>query len=129
MKVSIYREDVRQPERTHRGNTCAIGERQVFVAILKEQIAGTVEPAALDAFPPQPRTSVNLLPPGAGRIDPQPKPYQRQGFVDHEIRGDEYLNCLERIITCRAACEMGAVALTLSLCEVDFLRAISSESS
>ena len=77
--------------------------------ILKEQVACSLEPVAVDAFPSQPSASVDLSPPCIRSVETEPKADQRQRFVDDEIRRDQRLSRFERRVTCRARLDMSRV--------------------
>jgi hypothetical protein len=90
-EVTVSCECVRQPELTHRHTARAVGEGEVFVAVLEEQLAGFLEPIAVDAFPPEPRAPIDLLPPPFGSHQAEPEPKQRQRFIDDEVSCDQRL--------------------------------------
>lgn len=101
-KMAIGRKGLHDAELAHDREARAISERKILVAILKEQMTRFLEAVCIDAFPPQSRASIDLLPPGLCRMQTEPKPDERQRFIDNEIRRDQSLSGFECRVTCRA---------------------------
>ena len=85
----------------------AVGEREVLVPIVEEQVARLVESFAVHALPAEPRALVDLAPPQIGRLEPQPEAEQREGLVDDEISGNQRLAGFERRVASRAGPGVG----------------------
>ena len=73
-EMTVGRERVCQSDLAHDREARAIGQREILVAILKEQLACSLEAVAVDAFPPDPLASIDLTPPGIGSIETKSKP-------------------------------------------------------
>ena len=75
--MTVGRDRVRQPQLAHDHETGAVGEREVLIAILKEQMVSLFKTVGVYAFPAKPRASLDLLPPGASRVEAESKSDQR----------------------------------------------------
>jgi len=61
--MTVRGERVRQPDLAHDHEARAIGEREISVTVLEEQLTSLLEPVAVDALPAVARASIDLPPP------------------------------------------------------------------
>jgi hypothetical protein len=65
-----------QPQLTHHRKAGAVGERQVLITIVEEEIPRSFETIVLDTLPSQPGAAIDLLPPCVRGRKPEAKPKQ-----------------------------------------------------
>ncbi len=94
-KMTIRRDHLCQSDIAHHHETRAIGEREVFVAILKEQVPRFLEPVAVDPLPSEAGSSIDLVPPRLGGVQSESKSKKCERLIGHEVRRDESLTGLE----------------------------------
>src|SRR5713101_5149573 len=76
-EMTVGCESVSQSDLAHDHEARAIGEREVFVAIVEEQLTGLLKPVAVDALPSESRASIDLLPPRLSGAQPEAEPKER----------------------------------------------------
>ena len=112
VKVVIGGDHRRQPQLPHDCDARAVGERQVLVAILEEEVSRPFETIVVNPLPPQPSAPIDLMPPRARGSETQAISNQRQRLIDDEVSRDQGSAGLENRVTSRGAgrmCRMGPI--------------------
>src|SRR5437867_8946824 len=107
--MAVGCERVCQSELAHNHTARAIGERVRLVTVLEEQLTGLLEAVAIDPLPSEPRASIDLLPPLLGSNQSESEPKERERLINDEVRRDQGLASLERLVTRRTASNVGRV--------------------
>ena len=93
--MPVRRDGVCQAGFPHDHEARAISEREVFVAILKEQLPRALKSVAVDTLPAKPGTSVDLFPPAFGGAQAETQSNKGHRFIDDKVRRDQCLTSLE----------------------------------
>src|SRR5712692_6752284 len=109
--MTVGRHCLCQPRLAHGHEARAIGEREVLVAKLEEQLTRLLEPIAADALPAEPRAAIDLLPPVFSSAQAESESKQRERFVDDEVGRDQGLTGLERTVARRTAACMSRIGV------------------
>ena len=109
-KMAIRCDGVGQPSFPHDDEARAVGKRELFVTVLKEQPSRLLKSVAVDALPAKPGASVDLLPPAFRSVQAETDSKKRQRLIDHKIGRDQHPTGLQCRIPNLAAALMFRVA-------------------